>query len=216
MRIILVRHGEPNYELDCLTETGKAQAVSAANRLAGEGISEIFASPQGRARQTAMYTAEKLGLPVTTLDFMHEIAWGGENIPERGHPWTLAYQLITREDYDFMRRDWRSHPYFRENAATACFYDVTRRFDAFLAGRGYRREGLRYFCVSGGQETIAIFSHGGSGTCVLAHLLSLPFPYASSVMGYDFTGITILELPCAPGEYVYPRLELFNDQHKTF
>ncbi len=33
MRIIFVRHGEPNYELDCLTETGKKQAEAAARRL---------------------------------------------------------------------------------------------------------------------------------------------------------------------------------------
>ena len=30
MRIIFVRHGEPDYKRDCLTETGKAQAAAAA------------------------------------------------------------------------------------------------------------------------------------------------------------------------------------------
>ena len=53
MRLIFVRHGEPDYEKDCLTETGKIQAAAAAERLAGEGISEIYASPCGRARAQA-------------------------------------------------------------------------------------------------------------------------------------------------------------------
>ena len=35
MRIIFVRHGEPDYENDCLTSTGREQAAACAARLAG-------------------------------------------------------------------------------------------------------------------------------------------------------------------------------------
>jgi probable phosphoglycerate mutase len=52
MRIILIRHGDPNYEKDCLTELGHKQAAAAAQRLLKEGIDEIYSSPQGRAMQT--------------------------------------------------------------------------------------------------------------------------------------------------------------------
>ena len=58
MRIIFVRHGEPNYALDCLTERGRIQAKAAADRLKEEGIEEIFSSPLGRAAETAAFTAE--------------------------------------------------------------------------------------------------------------------------------------------------------------
>ena len=34
MRIIFVRHGEPDYARDCLTEAGRRQAAAAAERLA--------------------------------------------------------------------------------------------------------------------------------------------------------------------------------------
>ena len=93
MRIIFVRHGEPDYEHDCLTETGKLQAVDAAERLRNEGIEEIYASPQGRAAQTAAATAEVLKRPVKTLDYMRELHWGsidGTPIPSNGHPWNLS------------------------------------------------------------------------------------------------------------------------------
>ena len=55
MRIIFVRHGEPDYVHDCLTEKGKIQAAAAAERLRDEGIAEIYSSPLGRARETADY-----------------------------------------------------------------------------------------------------------------------------------------------------------------
>ena len=118
MRIIFVRHGEPDYARDCLTDTGRRQAEAAARRLAGEGISEIYTSPCGRASETASFTAARLGLPVTTLEFMREITWGGPGIPCEGHPWTLGDRMLA-EGFDFLGGDWRAHPYFDGNAATA-------------------------------------------------------------------------------------------------
>ena len=206
-----MRHGEPDYANDCLTEAGRRQAAAAAERLAGEGISEIYASPCGRASETAGYTARRLGLPVTVLDYMHEISWGGEGIPENGHPWTLGDWMIDREDFDFCSKSWREHPYFAGNA-TRRYYDmIAEAFDGFMAEKGYRHAGTRFLCKGGRDETIALFSHGGSGGCVLAHLLALPLPYVLSALPYDFTSITVLNFPVLEGEYVHPRLELFND-----
>ncbi len=211
MRIIFVRHGEPDYEHDCLTETGRRQAEAAALRLEGEGISEIYASPMGRALETASFTAERLHLPVTKLDFMHEISWGGPGVPEEGHPWTLSDYMISEDDFDFFGQDWRKHPYFEKNAATGYVDALGEKFDGLIRAQGYRHEGTRYFCTAREQKTIAVFSHGGSGACVLSHLLSLPFPYVCTVLPYDFTSVIILEFPVAPGRYVHPRIELFND-----
>lgn len=210
MRIIFVRHGEPDYAHDCLTEEGRRQAAAAAERLAGEGISEIYASPCGRASETASYTAARLGLPVTTLDYMREISWGGLGIAHNGHPWTLGDRML-EDGFDFSAQDWRQHPFFNGNVATEDYEEIAEEFDAFLAAHGYRHEGRRFRCEGGGEKTIALFSHGGSGACVLAHLLNLPFPYVASVMPYDFTSIIILDFPVKEGAYVFPRLELFND-----
>ena len=210
MRIILVRHGEPDYVHDCLTDAGKRQAAAAAERLAGEGITGIYASPCGRASETAAYTSARLGLPVTTLDYMHEIPWGGPGIPHGGHPWTLGDEMLA-EGFDFRARDWQAHPFFDGNIATEYYRQIAAKFDEFLAEHGYRHEERRFLCTAGTGETLAIFSHGGSGACVLAHLLNLPFPYVASVMPYDFTSIIILDFPVNEGAYIFPRIELFND-----
>jgi probable phosphoglycerate mutase len=105
MRLIFVRHGEPNYELDCLTATGQAQAEAASARLAREGISKIYASTCGRALETAAPTAARLGLDVERLDFMREITWGGAGLPHDGHPWTLSDALL-EAGFDFRKQDW--------------------------------------------------------------------------------------------------------------
>ena len=211
MRIIFVRHGEPDYERDCLTRTGRLQAAAAAERLAGEGIRGIYTSPNGRASETAGYTARRLGLPVTTLPYMHEISWGGPGIPMDGHPWTLGDWMIDREDFDFHTQNWREHPYFAQNAAKDYFDAIAGQFDSLLLEQGYRHEGTRFRCETEEERTIAVFSHGGSGACVLAHLLALPFPHVASVLTYGFTSVTILGFPVCPGAWVHPHLDLFND-----
>ena len=215
MRIIFVRHGEPDYEKDCLTETGKAQAEAAAKRLERENIAEIYASPMGRAAQTAAFTAKRLGLPVQTLDYMHEISWGGPGVPAEGHPWTVSDWMISRDDFDFYHADWRQHPSFKNNVALQYLDDISAKFDALLLRQGYRHEGTRYFCETDRQKTIAVFSHGGAGACALSHLLALPFPYVCTVLPYEFTSVIILEFPVRRGEYVHPRIELFNDTAHT-
>ena len=210
MRIIFVRHGEPDYVRDCLTAEGRRQAAAAAERLAGEDISELYASPCGRAAETASYTAARLGLPVTTLEFMREITWGGPGVPHAGHPWTLGDMLL-EEGFDFQGQDWRAHPYFRENAATRHYGEIAAAFDAFLLQQGYRHEGRRFLCEGCADKTVALFSHGGSGACALAHLLNLAFPYVASVLPYDFTSVITLDFPVREGAWVFPRVELFND-----
>ena len=211
MRLIFVRHGEPNYELDCLTEEGRRQAAAAAQRLKNESITEIYSSPQGRAFQTAQYTADLLGLPVQILEYMHEVSWGGPGIPVQGHPWTLGDMLLTESSFDFTSQSWREHPYFRENILLEYEKKISEEIDAFLQQKGFVHDGSRYLCTTEENRTIALFSHGGSGGCALAHLLSLPLPYVLSVMPYDFTSIIILNFPEQMGAYIHPRIELFND-----
>ena len=73
MFFYIVRHGEPDYSTDTLTELGQQQAEAVSVRMAESGIEEIYASPMGRARQTAAPTAARLGLPVTVEPWAEEL-----------------------------------------------------------------------------------------------------------------------------------------------
>ncbi len=59
-----------------LTERGRAQAEAAAALLSGLGIAAIFASPLGRAADTAQAAAAVLGLPIAFVDDLCERHWG--------------------------------------------------------------------------------------------------------------------------------------------
>ena len=80
-----MRHGEsaanvfdrggtqPDDGGDRLTEHGWAQARGVAERLRGEALETIVASPMGRARETAAAIGEVLDLPVSTDDDLFEV-----------------------------------------------------------------------------------------------------------------------------------------------
>ena len=216
MRIIFVRHGEPNYALDCLTEMGVLQAEKAAQRLRSENIDAMFSSPQGRALQTAQAASRAYeNMPVEKLDFMHEVSWGsldGSPLFENGHPWAVSDELI-RQGYDVMRRDWESHPLFKNNLVTDCVRLIAGKIDQWLSSLGYEREGLYYRNTLDGENrrTVALFSHGGSSTAALAHITNIPFPYLCTLFHMPFTSLTILRFDPEPGSLCAPHLELSGD-----
>ena len=215
MRIVFVRHGEPDYGNDCLTPAGRIQALAAAERLKEEGIGEIWSSPLGRAYETAQAASDALNLPVNVLDFMREVHWGsrdGTPLFADGHPWDISDELA-RRGFDLTRPDWREHPFFRNNTVLDSVDLVEEGVDRWLESLGYVRNGVYYRCErpDSGQNTVALFSHGGSSCAAIAHILNLPFPYVCALLHMEFTGITVLRMDRHPGNQALPCLELAND-----
>lgn len=244
MRIIFVRHGHPNYELDCLTELGHLHAAAAAERLADEGIEEIYSSTCGRAYETAGYTARKLGLDIVKCDFMREISWGSVNeepLAFHGHPWDTVDHMVANNESILDANWWEKEP-FVHNKLVADVEMIAKATDDWLEGLGYKREGKYYrVCGSAGidghadgalhvddaqnadgaldsggnlhstRRTVAAFGHGGASAAILSHIFNLPFPFVCSVMGPDYTGITVVTLPDDKDCLVSPRFEIMND-----
>lgn len=214
MRIYFIRHGHPNYALDCLTETGRLQAQACAERLKDSGIQKIYASSQGRARETAEYTAKKLGLSVEPVDFIRELAWGSKTekpIFKDGHPWFVVDDMVLNGE-NILDRDWEQSDRFSSSVVGERVKTVTDGVDEWLKTLGYSREGDYYRVVGRDtNQTIAMFSHAGSSSAALAHMLSAAFPWVFQVIRLDFTSITIIDLGDDYGTLTFPRLTLLND-----
>ena len=212
MKVIFVRHGHPNYTNDCLTEIGHLHAAAAAERLKESGIQEVYSSTSGRAVETADYTAKMLGLNVTQLEFMREITWGRgtEMYTEDTHPWNTVDHMIAAGE-DLLEKNWREVKPFEGNLLCEHTKRIEAGIDEWLAGHGYVREGNFYRAGENTGKTIALFSHGGSSTAVLAHLFNLPFPFVIGSIRPNFTAITVVNFPDKPGELVAPEFELVND-----
>ena len=215
MKLILVRHGDPNYEKDCLTELGQKQAKVVAERLMEEGIEEIYSSPLGRARQTAQAFVDRSGLgPAHILDFMREIRFGKEDaLYQSGNPWLVSFDLV-HEGKDLQAADWRNYPCFVDNTAVTDVDNVMAETDKWLATLGYEREGLYYRCKNeeNKNRTLVLFSHGGSSTALLSRVLNIPFPHMCAVLCHlSHTSISVLQFDWTPGSLSMPILEVAAD-----
>lgn len=214
MRIIFVRHGHPDYATDTLTELGHRHAAAAAQRLKDEGITEIYASPMGRAQQTAQYTADLLGLPIETLPFMREIRFRaveeGEELPHKGNPWLNVVDMVA-EGKSIQRSDWQSDYPFCRSRIVGAVEVITEGFEAWFNTMGYTREGEYYRVGTGTDKTIAIFSHAGSSTAAICRLFNLPYMFACQALSPNFTAITVVSLPNRVGELVSPSFEIALD-----
>lgn len=64
MLLFYIRHGDPIYIPDSLTDLGKRQAEAVARRLSLYGVDRIYSSTSNRARLTAEPTAQILKLEI--------------------------------------------------------------------------------------------------------------------------------------------------------
>ena len=215
MRILFIRHGKPDYKTDSLLEIGKVQADAVAARVKGEGISEIYSSTMGRAVQTAEPTSKLLGLDVTSFDFMREINWGntnGEELLFDGHPWFTIPNMIKNGE-SVLYEDWYNRePFKRNDKLLKSVKRVTDGADAWLKTLGFEREGEYYRVKEENNKTIAMFSHGGSSTVFLSHIMNIPFPRMCSVFRPYFTSVTVVEFSGKVGELCSPKFRLMSDE----
>ena len=56
MKLLIIRHGDPDYSIDSLTEKGWKEAEYLSEKLVKLDIKDIYVSPKGRAKDTASCT----------------------------------------------------------------------------------------------------------------------------------------------------------------
>jgi len=211
MKLLLIRHGDPDYGSDSLTPLGHEQARLLAETLAGERIDELYASPMGRAQLTARYTAEAKAMPVSTLDWLHEL---NGNYGPSLWAWNLPASEVFRGGAKFTPDEWPERVVYGPHMA-AVAGEFHKQFDAFMASQGYVREGQGYRTTRRDDgRTLAFFCHGGVTLTLLSHLLQIPLPVVYAQFGCDPTNRTTLRFEAADGFGVF-RLMGLNDMSHT-
>ena len=216
MLLYILRHGDPIYNPDTLTEKGKLQAKALAERLAVHGLDRVYCSPHGRARETAQPTCEKLGLEMQIEDWTAEkYAWADFAVPdEKGRMhWAFFTQIkkIAQDPAVLGEKPWYEAEHLKGTNARAGFQRVIDASDEFLARQGYEREGMAYRIVRPNDDRVAVFCHGGFGSLWMAHLMGLnPVTY-SPHFGMTHSGITILEFHNHENGYTSPECLCLSD-----
>lgn len=176
MRILIIRHGDPDYSIDSLTPTGWKEAELVADRISKLDVKDFYVSPLGRAKDTASLTLKKMNRTATEYPWLREFApqIHRPDVPdETKNVWDWLPQDWTKEE-EFYRHDLWMHQEIMEEGKVVEEYEwVSKGLDSVLAEHGYERDGENYKVVAPNRDTIVFFCHFGVECVMLSHLMNV-------------------------------------------
>ena len=223
MILYYVRHGDPIYSPDSLTERGHKQANALVERFKLYGLDEIYVSSSNRAIQTAEPTCKALNIEPKILDWTNEAyAWQSLTVPteDGGRTWIFFDKkfrsYMNLPEVLSLGKKWYTHPLFKDLDFGDGLKRIEDEADKLLLSFGFmhERENNRYKELEKNEKRVALFAHQGFGIAFLSAVLDIPYPYVATHMDLSHSSVSPILFNADKDEYLYPKLlQLSNDSH---
>lgn len=175
MKLLIIRHGDPDYSIDSLTEKGWKEAEYLSEKMAKLDVKAFYVSPLGRAKDTASCTLKKMNRTAEEKEWLREFT-PQINRPDTGDRKKVAWDWLPQDwmmEEKFFRYDsWYDVPVMQEAHVKEEYDWVVNSFDEILAEHGYRREGHYYRVEKANNDTLVFFCHFGVECVLLSHLMN--------------------------------------------
>lgn len=175
MKLIIIRHGDPDYSIDSLTEKGWKEAEYLADRIAKLDVKQFYVSPRGRAKDTASLILQKMNRTAIECEWLREFAPVIDRPDRPNSPvcWDWLPGDWTKEE-DFYRYDrWTEVAAMKSGHVKEEYDWVCKSLDNLLASYGYMRDGHLYRAEQPNTDTIVFFCHFGLGCVLISHLIGV-------------------------------------------
>lgn len=177
MKLLLIRHGDPDYEHDSLTKQGIIEAQLLAKRMENVEAAGYYVSPLGRAKETASYTLKQVHKTATECEWLKEFFSVKIKRPDQNGAETIAWDWLP-QDWDnepqlYDKDAWLDMPVFAETEMRAEYHRVIGKFDELLEEHGYKRRGHFYEVTKPNNDTLVFFCHFGLECVLLSHLINV-------------------------------------------
>lgn len=239
MRLIFIRHGEPDYRSDGLTEKGINDAKLLAERVKNWKVDKIYTSPLGRALQTAEPSLKALGMEATQIPWLREFSYPIHN-PTHGRR-SICWDFIPSDWADdpvmYTETDWLDYPPASQNPDIKVQFNATiEGFDELIAKHGYVRTGKYYINRKNPKnrkvtatvidehihyanelpredagETILFFCHFGVTCLMLSRLINVPFCALTHGLIIPTSGIVVVNSEERWDDQVSFRIQAIGD-----
>lgn len=180
MRLVIIRHGDPDYVHDSLTPQGEVEAALLADRIAKMQVEGFYQSPLGRARKTASYTLDKLNRSAETLEWLKEFdprIARPDRILRKSVAWDWLPEDWSQDVRFYDYEHWYDHEVMQKANVKQRYKWVCANFDNFLKEHGYEHHGNVFQVTRSNHDTYVFFCHFGLECVLLSHLLHIsPMP----------------------------------------
>ena len=212
MRLIFIRHGEPDYSIDSLTEKGWREAELLGRRVAQWDVTGFYRSPLGRAGDTAKPAMGLTGRSPETLEWLREFP--GTILDETGArriAWDLFPGDWTKDGAMYDKDTWGKSEIYLGSDVDEVQERVSRELDGFLAAHGYERTGNYYTPVKSNDDTLVFFCHLGIICVLLGHLLGISAPALWHGLFLPPSSVTVLTTEERREGEAYFRVQMLGD-----
>lgn len=172
MRLIIIRHGDPDYEKDSLTEKGRREAKLLSDRMSKLSVDAFYCSPLGRAKDTASFTLKKMNASAIEKDWLREF----EGKVRKGLKITACWDRLplewvnNRDFYDYEK--WRKTKLMKTLNVNKEYEKVCAGIDELLADYGYEHKNGYYKVTDSNHKTVVLFCHFAVECVILSHIFS--------------------------------------------
>lgn len=218
MKLIFIRHGDPNYEDDTLTERGWREAEALVKRISKWNVDEFYCSPLGRAKDTASLTLKAMERTAETKAWLKEffVPVKDPNTGEMRIPWDFMPSYWTNEPELYDKDKWSGHEIMQTGNIESEYRAVCDGIDEILEKHGYTRKDRVYITENGSEKTLVFFCHLGVQFVILSHLLGI----SPSVLWQSFfvapTSVTVLATEEREKGIAYFRCKKLGDTSHLF
>ena len=215
MLLYIVRHGDPIYVTDTLTERGKKQAEAVGKRMYDAKIDRIFSSPMGRAMETAEPACRLLGLTKNIEEWAHEI--GDERLltmPDgKRTSVSLIQNSLFRENgnIDLPFEKGYECEYMRDTEMKKAVSYIEENGNRFLEKLGYKYENGVYRITNPNDDKVALFCHSAFSRAWVSTLLHIPVHIMWAGFDYEHSGVTIMEFENYENGITAPKCYCYSD-----
>lgn len=222
MFLYYVRHGEPIYDPDSLTEQGQLQALALSKRFKKTGLDEIYASTSNRAILTATPTAKALNKEIKLVEWAHEDKAREElAIKKADGTWYWCFwgneykRLFMSDEVYSLGKKWNTYHAFKGTNLEKGLARVDNAVDEFTLSLGFKhdREKGFYKLINGNNKKVALFAHQGFSYAFMSSLLDIPLPIFVTRFDIQHTGVCVIYFD-ENEPIIYPKiLQYSNDSH---
>ena len=239
MRLIFIRHGDPDYKNDDVTEKGKREVELLTKRVTKWDITKICCSPLGRAQATAkpsiQILREKSNIQVETYPWLQEFYYY-QNGKKTGVCWDFLPEFYTSQKKFFNKDKWYKSSHMKKGNVHNNYKNVCNGIDSLLAEYGYIRNKKGFYTVQNQKinpnfdpnnkieryqlvsekhlkedTTLVFFCHLGVMFTIIGHLTGISPVQLWQGFYVAPTSVTVLNTEERLPEQAYFRVERLGD-----